>query len=484
MKAFSLITAIRDRIANPATDIDRDGLVRDLDTAIGAFPKRLRATGRHTGKLTESTIAEAVAAAAGGTKRIGDGGAGLSLLIRGKAAAWQMALRLDNDKRPTSIALGAYPDVSIEEARTRAHANKNAHIAGAELPYAPTKRKHAVPGAGLMPATAVGFGDVATLTFGEAFEATMAEKWLPSFKADSRQPGQIRGSFEVYALPALGHRRVVDIRSGDVVAVLNQVVDMPDGTKAKLWAGKHPTAKALRQKIRAVFGWCAGNGHVSQDFANPAGDVIDSTMPTIRRTTKHRAHEDSNGIHDVIAKLETHAKENPKHVGAVLALLFIIANPLRSRKEVRLMRWQEVDLAAADGPTWNVPAARMKTANGDAEGSYPVPLSPFAVSVLERGAAVREVRPDGFVFAGMTGGGRLGESSMLDVLRMAGSKKTVHGFRGTFRTWCSRNDIDRATAEMCLAHEQRGAVEKSYDHGAWFEQRAKVFGKWSDYLTG
>ena len=52
-----------------------------------------------------------------------------------------------------------------------------------------------------------------------------------------------------------------------------------------------------------------------------------------------------------------------------------------------MMKWGEIE-----GRTWTVPGARMKTAGDDAP-DYTVPLSPFAMAIIERARATHPGTP-------------------------------------------------------------------------------------------
>jgi len=61
---------------------------------------------------------------------------------------------------------------------------------------------------------------------------------------------------------------------------------------------------------------------------------------------------------------------------------------------------------------------------------------------------------------------------------------TVHGFRSSFRIWCSESSArsfgDRA-AEFALAHGLQSKVEASYQRSTLFDIRVQLMQAWSDY---
>ena len=60
---------------------------------------------------------------------------------------------------------------------------------------------------------------------------------------------------------------------------------------------------------------------------------------------------------------------------------------------------------------------------------------------------------------------------------------TVHGMRGSFKSWCLETGIDRAVAEFSLAHSYMGDVEQAYVRTDLLEKRRPVMQAWADHVT-
>jgi integrase len=61
---------------------------------------------------------------------------------------------------------------------------------------------------------------------------------------------------------------------------------------------------------------------------------------------------------------------------------------------------------------------------------------------------------------------------------------TVHGFRSTFRDWCSEaagNSFAREVCEHALAHSLPNKVEAAYRRGDLLDKRVLLMQAWSDY---
>lgn len=67
--------------------------------------------------------------------------------------------------------------------------------------------------------------------------------------------------------------------------------------------------------------------------------------------------------------------------------------------------------------------------------------------------------------------------------RMGLADVTTHGFRSTFRVWCSEcAHIDREVAEVALAHSLGTKVERAYARSDLFDRRRIAMERWADYV--
>ena len=158
---------------------------------------------------------------------------------------------------------------------------------------------------------------------------------------------------------------------------------------------------------------------------------------------------------------------------AARAVEFGILTAARSG-EVRGATWAEIDLEAA---LWTVPAERMK---GGCERR--VPLSTRAVAILEAAPQVGK-----YIFPGSRAQSPLSDMSLTAVLRRMGRPEiTVHGFRSTFRDWCSEsvgNTFPREDCEHALAHSLPDKVEAAYRRSDLIGKRTVLMQVWADYCS-
>ena len=153
-----------------------------------------------------------------------------------------------------------------------------------------------------------------------------------------------------------------------------------------------------------------------------------------------------------------------------LAFELLVLTAKRSG-EVRLARWDEIDLA---GRVWTISAERMK-----AKREHRVPLSGRAVEVLE---AARGLGDGELVFP-MRSGRPTAASTLPKMLQLHGIPAAARDFRSSFRDWAAeRTDHPREVIEAALAHVAGNKVEAAYAHSDLVERRRLLMEDWGAYL--
>ena len=362
--------------------------------------------------------------------RYGDGRYGLYLQVKPSGArSWVQRLVIDGRRR--TFGLGPYPVVSLREARDIAFENVRKRHRGID-PIAARKPASAAP------------------TF-----AVMADEYIKlqaqSWRAGSRNETNWRSSL-VHA-KAIADAPVDNISIDDVIGVL-----------APIYRDRETLGRTLRQRIRSIFSYAQSKAWRSD---NPADARLDAALPKNGHTTAHRESVEHADVADVLAQVR--AISDPGWLGPTLALEFLVLTGARSG-EVSGMSWSEIK-----GETWTVPASRMKTRK-----VHRVPLSEQALTVLHK--ARERSHGTGLVFRS-SAGKRLDGSKLRLLLKRLGVEATVHGFRGSFKSWCMENNVDRAVAELSLAHAYMGNVEAAYVRTDMLEQRRPVMAAWGAHVT-
>ncbi len=363
----------------------------------------------------------------------GRGGYGLSLLVKPTSTGrlsktWSQRLRIAG--RPLNVGLGAYPVVTLAEARKAALENRRAVAQGRD------------PRGGGVPAFAAAV---------DAVIAIHAAGWRDGGKNEK----QWRASLGTYVLPQLGRKRIDQITTADVLAVL-----------VPIWSAKPETARRVRQRIRAVMRWAIAEGHRED---NPAGEALGAALP---KNGGQQAHHRALPHAEVGAAL-TAVRASAAAPTTKLALEFLTLTASRSG-EVRGARWEEIDRESA---TWTIPGSRMKAGR-----AHRVPLSSHALAVLD--AAQELADGSGLVFPSVQGR-VLSDNTLSKLLRDLGIPAVPHGMRSSFRDWAAEcTDAPREVCELALAHVNNDRVEAAYRRSDLFERRRALMQEWAAYVHG
>lgn len=359
----------------------------------------------------------------------GRGGYGLSLLVKSTSTGrisrtW--AQRLYINGKAVNMGLGAYPLVTLKEARAKALENRRTLARGMD------------PRSGGIP------------TFAQATERVISihrANWKPD--GDTEQ--QWRASLRDYVYPKIGHKTMNKITTADVMAVL-----LP------IWNEKRVTATRVRNRISAVMRWAVAKEYRE---GNPAGDTIAAALPKNGvPIIHHRALP-----HAQVAQALVKVRASTSHLMTKLAFEFLVLTASRS-SEARSARWADIDIGAA---TWTVPGNRMKMGR-----EHRVPLSSRALEVLAR--ARRRCDGSDLAFPSPTGRELTG-NTLSQLCRRVGIAAVPHGFRSSFRDWCAERGVPREVAESALAHAVKG-VEGAYLRSDLFERRRDVMEAWAAYV--
>ncbi|HEY8710914.1 MAG TPA: integrase arm-type DNA-binding domain-containing protein [Burkholderiaceae bacterium] len=369
------------------------------------------------------------------------GVAGLAMQVQPSGArSWVLRFSVAGKRR--EMGLGGFPDVTLADARRRAREEREKADKGTD-PIA--ERKAAASQLRAERARAFTF-KASALAYIEAHEpgwrnAKHADQWRNTLAS---------------TYPAIGAMQVRDVGLPQVLKVLEPI-----------WRTKTETASRLRGRIESVLDWATARGY--RDGLNPARwkGHLDHLLPAPGKIMK-TGHHAAVAVGEVGAFMQ--ALRAQPGVGA-RALEFVILTAARSG-EVRGATWSEVDLDAA---MWTVPGERMKAGK-----EHRVPLSGAALELLRQ---LPRMAGTDLVFPAPRGG-VMSDMTLVAVVRRMEVDAVPHGFRSTFRDWCSeRTNYAREVAEMALAHSIGDKVEAAYRRGDLLEKRAVMMSEWAAFLA-
>lgn len=285
---------------------------------------------------------------------------------------------------------------------------------------------------------------------------------LPGWK-NAKHGQQWINTLTTYAFPIIGSMKLDEIQPGNIADVLRPI-----------WLDKAETASRLKQRLHAVMAWGWAHGYCS---ANPV-DVVQRLLPQQPGKAIRTEHQPAMPWREIPDFLRMHVIKRDRYDLTRAMLEFLILTAARSG-EVRGMTWSEIDFEKA---IWTVPAERMK-----AGVQHRVPLSGRAIEILREIQGRHEV----LVFPSPRKETVFSDMALSSFLRQVkatsdspGRVATAHGFRSSFRDWCSEQGYPRDLAERALAHTVENKVEAAYHRTDLLDQRRTLMEAWSSYCAG
>lgn len=344
-----------------------------------------------------------------------------------------------------NAGLGTYPDVGIADAGKLGQEMRDL-IAQGKDPLektALTENKPQIP------------------TFEDAAKQVHANL-LPGWK-NQKHGKQWISTLEQYVFSTIGSMTLDSILPANIAEVLQPIwLDIPE------------TASRVKQRIHTVMAWGWAHGYCS---SNPV-DVVGHILPQQPSKSVRTEHQPAMPWRELPQFVQNIVRSSQRYNVTRLALEFLILTACRSG-EVRGLKWSELDLHKL---IWTIPAERMK-----AKQPHRVPLSPRCVQILNEVKGFH----DDLVFPSSRDLVELSDMAFTSFLRRVNAPSstpnrvaTAHGFRSSFRDWCSELGYARDLAERALAHTVQNKVEAAYHRTDLLEQRRKMMLEWSSFICG
>lgn len=394
-----------------------------------------------------------------GAGRLNDGG-GLYLV----PFAWEQShyWRLDytHNGRRRTMSLGAYPQISLDQARVMA-TTARAQLARGIDPMEERKARRSQRQesaenqrrimAGL---PAIGsFEDVARRWFD-----VKKNQWMESYSS------KVIRRLELHAFPRFGSTPIIAITPKKMLEAC-RAVERNDTLE---------TAHRLREHCSCVFRFAIAEG---ADLRDPCQDIRDALKSPV---VKHFA-----------------AVTKPQPLAVLLRAIdaysgsFVVRSALQLAPmlllrpgELRQARWEEIDL---DNGLFYVPSSRLKRTKVEKENGQPhfVPLAKQAVQILE--VLFQHTGHTGLVFPAEGRTGRcMSDNTLNAAFRAMGYTKdmvTAHGFRATGRTLIVEMlEYPESVVEMQLDHAVKDANGTAYNRTEFIQKRIQMMTDWGMYL--
>ena len=367
---------------------------------------------------------------------------GLSIQIKAQGGKyWTFRFLKDGNRR--DVSLGAYPAVTLKEARRRATQLRIQLYDGRSpepiwkakecdtSPIKSERQKHS------------SFRQFAV----DCVEAKRSE-WRNKKHGD-----QWLSTLQTYAFPIIGDKSLDEVELEDVLAILSPI-----------WTSKTETASRLRGRLEWIF--AAAITRRLRTSSNPAAwrGLLATVLPKPNKV-KPEKHHTALPFREIPSFIRTLHGLN---CTSALALEFLILNANRTGEVIGALRSE----VGEDG-IWTIPGSRMKAGK------------PHRVALTERSRSILLIAasedPRGnYLFS--KDGRPLSNMAMLSLMRRLELPFSVHGFRSSFRDYVSEMTEHRSeVAEMALAHSIPSKTEAAYRRGDLLEPRRALMSDWERY---
>lgn len=362
-----------------------------------------------------------------------DGG-GLWFHVRDDGGA-QWVLRYTIFGKRREMGLGAYPSVTLREARKEAERWQAVVREGKDaIKERERQRRDAERNIRIL-------RDIAL----DAFESRKAE-----LKADGKA-GRWFSPLELHVLPKLGKMPVSQIDQRDV-----------RDTLAPIWHKKADTARKAMNRLSICMRHAAALG-LDADL-----QVTDKAKALLGRQRHTPQHIPAMPWQEVPAFYQSLNGGTPTE----LALRLLILTAMRS-DPIR-----HINLEQIEGDTWTVPALHMKGRKGTTT-DFRVPLSREAQETINEATPFAR---NGFLFPGVRKG-VISDATMSRFMERRGLECRPHGFRSSFRNWTAEmTNVPYDVAELSMAHKVGSKVERAYKRTDLLDQRRVLMQQWSERL--
>ena len=395
---------------------------------------------------------------------------GLHLHVSAKGhKSWRYKYRFD--KKEQLLTLGAYPEVSLADAREKRDEAKRILREGRDPRHA--ARRGRLLGDS---SSAKSFEVVA-----REWHALQLPRWKPVHAED------VITSLERDVFPHLGAMPLAEIDKPTLLSILRRIENR----------GAIETSRRIKQRVAAVYRYANAEG---AKVENPAVDINDALKP-LPPSKRYPALITVAAIRTLMGDIDR-AGASPVNRLAARFLALTAQRPGMVRniewKDITGVDWGDVDGDISES-LWTVPAEKIKQElhlRSDEAFSHPVPLSVQAVETLRSVRWLTGRSP--LVFPGARSGlSPISENAIGYLYNREGYKgrHVPHGWRSSFSTIMNEQaerevgtDVrllaDRLIIDLMLAHTPKGmsATELRYNRAAYMARRRELAQRWADII--
>ncbi|MCX2941921.1 integrase domain-containing protein [Rahnella perminowiae] len=366
-------------------------------------------------------------------------GDGLFLLVKTTSKKiWRFRYQVPGTSKRTMISLGAYPALSLADAR-EVRAEKLAMLVK-----------------GIDPQARAGEEAEKLQIAQESIFVNVARKWfeLKQSHVSADHAKDIWRSIEKDILPSIENVPVQELKARTLIQVLEPI-------KAR---GALETVRRLVQRINEIMIYAVNVGLIEANPASGIGNAFERPkkqhMPTIRP--------------EELPKLMRTISMSNLSVPTRCLLEWQLLTLIRPA-EASATAWSEIDI---ENKQWCIPAERMK-----AKRDHIVPLSEQALELLEIMRPISGNRQ--YVFPSRNDPRKPMNSQTANAALKRigyGGKLVAHGLRSIASTAMNEAEFNADVIEAALAHSDKNEVRKAYNRSTYLEKRHELMSWWGQFV--
>lgn len=387
-------------------------------------------------RLTDRKIKSIVAT--GKEQSFSDGNC-LVLRVRANGTkSWRFKYTVN--KKVTKISLGAYPAVTLAEARSVAVNYMQLLAKGIDpKEYESAKKLEA------------------SRKLANTFYAA-AELWFERKQPTVTPHHAAREwrTLEMYIFPKLKDTPLESITAIDTIEILRPLET----------DGKHSTIKRICQSLNQIMDYSVNHGFIN---ANPLAKII---KVFTKNTVEHMATIRPEELPDFLTAVNNSQTIQSK---TKLLILWQLHTMTRS-KEAAGTKWADINIEEA---VWIIPAEEMKRRR-----AHRVPLTPDTLAILEQMKPLSGHHE--YVFPSERNEKSHASTYTVNaaIKRSLGykDKLVAHGLRSVASTALHEKGYDSLLVEACLAHADENETRAAYNRSDYLEQRRPIMLWWSEFI--
>ena len=376
-------------------------------------------------------------------------GSGLFLLVRVTGSKiWRFQYYKPFTKKRTLISLGAFPEISLKEAREVRDL------------YRSLLAKNIDPQDYRLQQTQQALSE-------QKFTlSAMAKEWL-LLKQNEVDTGRLKlvtfqdigKRLDRHLLKILGHYPISDISAPLAIEKLKRLER----------EGKLDTLHRMIGYLNQIMVYTVNRGVIQY---NPTADIgrvfikpVAENNPTIRP--------------EALPQLFTNLQDSTLEIETRCALELLLLTAGRAGAITQL-EWREVDLENA---LIEIPKEKMKGRQGKVQ-DFTLPLSSQAINVLRLLQKLNRYNSS-FVFPSKKNPHQpISKETPNKALSRIGYKNilTAHGLRSIFSTVMNEAEFNSEIIEVCLAHFEYSSVRGTYNKAKYMPQRIEYMQWWGDFV--